>query len=171
MYFNINDSYFDILMIGISIFLAIIILQIIIWKVLTVQREIICLFSIMFISPIILLFFLYSEKLIYGDPYLVFILIYSLCFGYVQTYPGFKEDIPSLKLIKFILKHQPVTFQFIINNFELKDNLVNNKIMELHSDGLIYESGNEYHLTRFGYYLAKLFYIYRNIINSEKNTG
>ena len=164
---------------GLKIFLLVLTIHIITWNRLRPKNDMNFLFFMFLVLPAIsfLLIPLFSLKLFLSYPekilavYLPGCLLYfSLACAYIQTYPAFQADAPSLKIMRLIHKSGTLTGDKIINSFSL-ENLVQDRVDDLVKDGFISVENGKYYLKPKGKLLAIVFYHYRKLYGLNFGEG
>ena len=91
---------------------------------------------------------------------------------YVQTYPAFREEIPSFRILLAISAagERGMTQEAILSLFE-KSSLFADKMTDLDNDGLLREVDGRLRLTRAGRLIARTFYHYRRLLGLESGLG
>ena len=156
---------------GLIGFLCCLIIQVIIWKIFLVKKEIATLGVIFFILPIILYLSLYLiNEIPFIDIVMIALLNLSISSLYMQTYPALREDIPSIQLLFFIKNNPELKRDEIINHFLKTNNFIKSIKKDLINDGLIKKDDPKC-LTLTGKALVKFFYYYRKFLGIKRAHG
>jgi hypothetical protein len=159
------------LIVGFCSFILCFFIQIFIWWISKIKYELFILLLIMGLGPILNIF-IFNIYLYIDYNYLhSLILTYSFTMSYTLTYPAFKEDIPSVRILRIVKINQPIDEFNIIKIVNKKNNLINIKIEELCNDSLLICNNGNYHLTKFGNFVGYLFFHYRKYFNNKNSTG
>jgi len=157
---------------GIIMFLLILCLHVLIWRVFKPKERTGLLFIIFFVFPAVMFVIagLVAVKS-FSTLTLTALLYFSLAAAYVQTYPAFDVVAPSLKMVHLLYKSGTgLSEEELQSAFDYKD-LVEDRIDDLKSDSFIYEKDGFLYLKTSGKVLAKVFYFYRKLYGIEMGEG
>lgn len=165
------------LMLGIVIFIAVLVLHIMIWRIKKPKNEMIFLLFLFVILPFLVFIFLFLVNIFknFTDNNLlfsVFLLYFSLSCAYIQTYPAARANAPSLQIVYFIYKSgkNGLSEEEIINKFNL-NNLVYERVEDLIKENFVRQQDNTILLTKKGKVLADIFWLYRKLYGLEFGQG
>lgn len=169
--------YFLSLISGIIIFIAVLALHIIIWRIKKPQNEIVFLLFLFIIFPFLFLIFIFFINIFksFTDNNLLFsafLLYFSLSCAYIQTYPAARANAPSLQIVYFIYKSREkgLSEEEIINKFSIS-NLVYERVEDLIKENFVYQQDNSILLTKKGVILANIFCVYRRLYGLDLGQG
>lgn len=160
------------------IFLIIVIaVHILVWRLSFPKKQLLALFLIFYLIPIILLiiFSILNFKADYlslSDLTASALMYFVLAQAYVQTYSAVQAVAPSLQIIYALFKADKngLNEDEIIKSFKY-ENLVQDRLGDLISDGFIYENNKKLYMTFKGKCLAGIFFYYRKIYGLEIGKG
>lgn len=163
-----------ILIIGISTFFIMLLLHIILWNIIYIKGEMIALFNLFIVTPLILILFGIKINLFQVDLdnlILILILYYSLALVYIQTYPAIVTQIPTFKILLLIKKNNNcITFEELELSFN-QEELINSRINLLKQDKLILIRDHKVELNIIGKILSNVFYYYRKFLGLKVGDG
>ncbi len=154
-------------------FAATLAVHVAIWRLCRVRREMLWVFVLFLLLPILVtglvMAFGYTGTL---DALAVWLIHAALSVAYVQTYPAFREEIPSFRILLAISAagKRSMTQQEVLSLFE-KSSLFADKMTDLNNDGLLREDDGQLRLTRAGRLIALAFYRYRRLLGLESGLG
>ncbi len=159
---------------GVGAFLALLAVQVFLWRLLCVRREMLGLAVVYLLLPFIgfLAAALFTSANLL-DLILAGLLYLALACGYIQTYPALREDIPSFRILFAIDAAGPagLSEQGVISALGA-DNLLSKKMDDLSSDRLIgVDADGKLHLLPAGRFLAIVFRIYRRTLGLQRGLG
>lgn len=155
-----------ILFFGSVLFLFSMLFQIAVWHFFLIKKEITVLALLYFIFPLAaFMAFAVYESMDLWDAMLIalFHCIASSCF--VLTYPALKGDIPSLRVLKFVLSNPGTHATEVIKALTKHPAFKSRKLKELETEQLARFRGDRLILTRKGRLIAVFFYFFRKLIN------
>lgn len=158
---------------ALTAFAATLAIHVVIWRLCKVRREMLWVFLLFLILPIVVIGFAvafgYAGML---DALAVWLAHVALSAAYVQTYPAFREEIPSFRILLAISAagERGMTQEEVLSLFE-KSSLFADKMMDLNNDGLLREVDGRLRLTRAGRLIALAFYRYRRLLGLESGLG
>ncbi len=168
---------FSTIFFGISIFLVVMLVHVIVWRVFKPRQHIVNLFLIFLILPFffVVVFAVLNVQfriVMISDLLSIFLLYFSLACVYIQTYPAIYAVAPSLKMVCLINKSMPggLKKEEIKNFFTSKD-LLNDRVKDLISENFIYMSDGEIRLKFKGKFLAGIFFAYRKLYGFQIGEG
>ncbi len=170
----------SIILYPIALFIIILILHILIWRIRRPQKQIIIIFLIFIIIPIFAIlafFFLYPKVRInlisIEDLFLMLLFYIALAGVYIQTYPAIQAESPSLFIVNLIGKNKkPMDKKEILKRIQ-KDNFINERMLDLEAEGLIKrrKSDGNITITKKGLILSEIFIFYRKFIGLKEGKG
>lgn len=166
------------LLIGLMIFISVLLVHIVVWRIIKPKSEInavVIMFAIIpgiiIISTYIFLGQIINWRLI--DFMVSTLLYFALAGAYIQTYPGFNCEIPSLKMLRIIEKYglNGASIEEISKHFDLKE-LLESRAELLEKDGFVIKSQEgTTKLSAKGKILANFFLILRKIYGLKAGQG
>jgi len=110
-----------------------------------------------------------------GNPFAMlhgFVWHGALAAVYLMTYPAIQAESPSLVVLRAIADAMPagLDWQEIAATFH-PDALVNDRLADLLTDGLVCQQGGQYQLTAKGGFLATIFAAYRRVLGLPCGEG
>ena len=163
-----------VLVAGVGAFLVLLALQVVLWRVLGVRREMLGLAVVYLLLP---LFACLGAALFTNvgllDLLLSGFLYLALACGYIQTYPALREDIPSFRILFAIDAAGPagLSEEGVIAALGT-DKLLSKKMEDLSSDRLIgVDADGKLHLLPAGRFLAIVFRTYRKTLGLQRGLG
>lgn len=158
---------------GIAAFVATLGTHIVVWQLLHPRREMLWLFILFLLMPVIAASFAVTSGLA-GVPEVlaIWLMHAALSAAYIQTYPAFREEIPSFRILLAISAagERGMTQEEVLSLFE-KSSLFADKMMDLNNDGLLREVDGRLRLTRAGRVIALTFHRYRRLLGLESGLG
>lgn len=147
--------------------------HVLVWRLCRVRREMLWVFVLFLLLPIVAAGFVVACGYVGASKTLAAWLIHAaLSVVYVQTYPAFREEIPSFRILLAISAtgERGMSQQEVLSLFE-KSSLFADKMTDLNNDGLLREVDGRLCLTRAGRLLALAFYRYRRLLGLESGLG
>lgn len=166
------------LLIGIALFAAVLAAHVLIWRLVKPRSEIIAL-AVMFILAPGALFLAgigllsHTGAVAAIDLIAAVALYYALACAYIQTYPGFNCEIPTIKIARIIDASMPrgITFEGIAQNFSAAE-LHGSRAELLGRDGLIEHTADGQPMLGFkGRVLADFFIAFRKMYGLGTGKG
>ncbi len=155
-----------------SLFAAALIAHVLLWRFVRVKREIFWLFMIFLLCPLLLV----PTVVVSGhegtkEAIAIALVHISLAFVYIQTYPGLREDIPSIRILKLV-HSQPdgMNREDILSQLD-GARFLETKIDDLENDVLIVTDRGVLRLTPVGTFLAVIFGLYRRLLRTPSGRG
>lgn len=159
---------------GVGAFLFLLGVQVVLWRLLHVKREMFGLAVIYLLVPCLLvLAVLTGTRIGVIDVLLAGFLYLALACGYIQTYPALREDIPSFRILFAIEAAGPAGLDEagVVAALE-GDSLFSKKMDDLASDRLIgVDAGGQLYLLPAGLALARVFRAYRKALGLQRGLG
>ena len=163
-----------ILITGVGVFAAMLALQLGLWRLVRVRREILWLLVLYLVFPVLTGIAVYSIGLIEVAPLLAVTFLYlALAAAYIQTYPALRENIPSFRILLLIDAHANAALSAdeIVNQMR-NEGLFHTKVDDLVNDGLAQRAPDgRLVLTRYGAVLADVFRRYRTLLGLKIGHG
>ena len=160
------------------IFIIILILHIIIWRVSKPQKQIVTLFLVFLLLPcslliitFIILYLLKINPISIEDFILILLFYFTLSGVYIQTFPSIQAGSPSLFIVNLIGRNNKPISTEIINKGIRKENFINDRIDDLKKERLIIINNNSIILTKRGKVLSSVFILYRKFIGLKEGEG
>lgn len=159
---------------GLGYFLSVFFIHLLIWRVVRVKKEILYLVLIFLCLPLAALgarFFLGFLKF---PEFLAVALVHlSLALAYMQTYPTFRRDIPTFRILLLIHenKDRGTGMEEILSAVHEESGLFFEKIDELENDALVAKNGDTLTLRPAGKILALVFIAYRWLLGFPAGAG
>lgn len=159
---------------GVGAFLALLAVQVVLWRVIDVKREMLGLGVIYLLLPLFVFLavaLLTSTSLL--DLILLGFLYLALACGYIQTYPALREDIPTFRILFAIdaAGSEGLSGEGIVAALGT-DNLLAKKMADLYGDRLIgVDADGKMHLLPAGRFLAIVFRTYRKTLGMQRGLG
>ncbi|MES2191485.1 MAG: hypothetical protein V4454_15300 [Pseudomonadota bacterium] len=159
---------------GLGAFVVLLALQVVLWRLLGVKREMLGLAVVYLLVP-----FVVSIGLVIGtqvdllDLLLAAFLYLALASGYIQTYPALREDIPTFRILFAIeaAGQAGVSEEGIVAALQT-GNLLTKKMEDLSSDRLVGVGvDGQLHLLPAGRLLALVFRAYRKALGLRRGLG
>lgn len=154
-------------------FVATLTIHVVVWRLCRVRREMLWVFILFLLLPMVVT----SLGVAFGyvgmlEALAVWLAHVALSAAYVQTYPAFREEIPSFRILLAISAagERGMTQEAILSLFE-KSSLFADKMTDLDNDGLLREVDGRLRLTRAGRLIARTFYHYRRLLGLESGLG
>ena len=170
---------YNIILYPFALFVIILILHILIWRIKRPGRQIIFIFLLFIIIPIFIvlvsfyLFLKFKSGLISIEDLLLMLLFYIALSGvYIQTYPSIQARSPSLLIVNLIGRNKKPTDKNDIQKRIPKDNFINERMADLEAENLIrYNKDDSITITKKGIILSQLFILYRRFIGLKEGEG
>lgn len=159
---------------GVGVFLMLLVLQITIWRVIDVRREMLGLAMLFLVAPAVLavsLAIMAQTNIL--DLVMSGFLYLALACGYIQTYPALREDVPSFRILFAIDESGSAQ----LSEEELmilmqSGHLVSKKLQDLSHDRLVgVKSDGFLYLLPAGRVLALVFRAYRKALGLSRGLG
>lgn len=163
---------FETLGLGVLIFSLSLTLQIVTWHLKRVAREIHWLFAIYIVFPsaFFVVLAVCFDGMLYG--LLLGYLIHITCaLGVIFTYPTFKGDIPSIRILKFIHNNAGLTKDEVVKRLRTHPAFRSRKLDELVSERLVELGADGPTLSKEAKAIALVFLWYRKLLGSRDATG
>ncbi len=163
-----------VLVAGVSVFLVLLFLQIVIWRVVDVKREMLGLAMLFVVVPAILvasLTIMFKTNSL--DLVMSGFLYLALACGYIQTYPALREDVPSFRILFAIdaSGSAGLTEEELVVRMQSGD-LVSKKLQDLSRDRLVGVNDDGFlYLLPAGRMLALVFRAYRKALGLSRGLG
>ncbi len=168
---------------GLGLFTIAFIIHVVLWRVRLPKRQvkvILQVFIIVFSVGIFVLWkfhlsfpFLGTTQPVNVPEYLqVSLLFFSLTAAYMITYTALEADSPSLVIVSTIIDAGPEglekkCFDELVDD----DVLIKPRVYDLDRDKMIYMDKGRYRLTSKGLVMARIFVVYRKLMNIKKKGG
>ncbi|MES2509941.1 MAG: hypothetical protein V4625_08430 [Pseudomonadota bacterium] len=159
---------------GVGAFLFLLVVQVVLWRLLGVKREMLGLAVVYLLVPcLMVLATLATTRVDVMDVLLAGFLYLALACGYIQTYPALREDIPSFRILFAIEAAAPAGLDEAGVMAALKgDSLFTKKMEDLSSDRLIgVDADGQLFLLPAGRVLARVFRAYRKTLGLQRGLG
>lgn len=167
---------------SIFLFCVAFLLHVLIWKIRLPKRQTRTLLQIFFGTLLVGLFTLWSAKFILQievsmpgncSEYLhIALFVTSLTLAYMITYSALEADSPSLVMVMRIAKAGTDGLEKTrFNQLMTDDILIIPRIQDLLRDKMVYVKGGKYKLTAKGVLFARIFMIYRQLLNVHRKGG
>jgi hypothetical protein len=167
--------YLNSLMWGLGCFTAVFFAHLMLWRYGRIQREILWLFIIFLLFPVITALFLILFGISAEEVLVTLLLFLVVAASYIQTYPALKEDIPSFLILLYVHDAEQRGSSWIDSEDIVAElgatGLVTLKLDELHGDRLLLEHQGRVKLTPSGRMLALFFYYYRRLLGLTQGKG
>jgi hypothetical protein len=159
---------------GIASFLFFLLMQVAIWRLAPVRREIGALFLIYLVIPTLVALAAFMAGAMSGlELFMAWLLYMVLASGYIQTYPALREDTPSFRILFAIADagDRGMTREEIIRTMGT-DGLHARKLSDLKDDGLMrVDATGRASLSFVGRMLARVFRAYRSVLGLQRGRG
>ncbi len=159
---------------GVGVFLVLLVLQIMIWRVIDIKREMLGLAVLFMVVPTVLAAcFAIMVQTNMLDLVMSGFLYLALACGYIQTYPALREDVPSFRILFAI----EVSGAAGLSEEELivrmqSGHLVSKKLQDLSHDRLVGVRPDGFlYLLPAGRVLALIFRAYRKALGLSRGLG
>lgn len=168
---------FSVIFWGMSIFLVVMLVHVIVWRVFKPGQHIANLFLIFLIVPFVFVVVFAVLNIQFrivriSDLLSIFLLYFSLACVYIQTYPAVYATAPSLKIVYLIKKSMPGGLRKEeIKNFFTSEDLLNDRIEDLIFENFVYIRDGEIRLKFKGKLLAGVFCAYRKLYGFQIGEG
>lgn len=177
LYFAMNVLFWSVVFFCVAFFL-----HILIWKLHLPRRQTRTLLQIFFGTLLIGLFTLWSAKYVsqfdasiprnFSEYLHIALFVTSLTLAYMITYSALEADSPSLVIVMNIANAgldglKTTEFEQLMTN----DILIIPRIQDLLRDKMVYMEGEKYKLTAKGMLFARIFIIYRQLLNVSQKGG
>eukprot|EP01031_Cornospumella_fuschlensis_P052020 gene52020-63600_t len=164
----------SVLVAGVGAFLILLALQVMLWRVLGVRREMLGLAVVYLLLPSVMSIVLaFGTQVDRVDLLLAAFLYLALACGYIQTYPALREDIPSFRILFAVeaAGQSGLSEEGIVIALQT-DNLLTKKMDDLSSDRLVGVGvDGQLHLLPVGRMLALIFRAYRKALGLQRGLG
>jgi hypothetical protein len=165
-----------VLSLGLCSFLALLLLQMALWRLLRVRREMLGLALVYLLLPALMCAILALLRSVDNTALVLSYLLYlALACGYIQTYPALREDIPSFRILFEIESAGAagLTPQEIAGRLHAdRGGLYSKKVEDLAQDGLIcIGADGQMQLRPAGRTLARMFKLYRKTLGLGHGLG
>ena len=150
---------------GLLFFLALLILQLLIWRVLKPKKQMLLLLLGFFVLP----FFFVAFGFLVGGLPLDWLCALSLGCAYLMSFPAAAAQSPTLVLVNSVVKNKLKTEEEIFRS--LGGRLVKDRLEDLQSDGLVKVDGDHLKLKKPGQILARLFISFRRLLGLPEGQG
>ncbi len=167
------------LLLGLFTFVLALLLHILFWQFLRPARDLLLLFFLFAIAPVVTvivqlyLSISYTDSLACTDIVAVMLCYCALSAAYIMTYPALSARCPSLRIVLLIEKggEDGLSFSLLESGFDTAD-LVTDRLNELLSSGLVSGSRNAgYRVTWRGKMLLKPFMLFRRFLGLAPGAG
>lgn len=146
--------------------------HVLLWRIVRVKREIFWLFTIFLLCPLLLVAAAIAcgyEEAIEGVA--IALVQTSLAVVYIQTYPGLREDIPSIRILTQVHSQMNgMNREDILSQLD-GARFLETKIDDLENDVLVASDGGVLRLTFIGTLLAVIFGLYRRLLGAPSGRG
>jgi len=152
-------------------------IQLIVWKIHLPKRQTLFLlfifFTVLVFGLFSIKFFFHSDSILavnaYSEYLHISLFFISLTLAYMITYSAIEVDSPSLVMIKTIGSAgtnglEAKFFDKIMND----DLLIMPRLQDLLNDNMAYYKNGKYFITRKGCIFARIFIIYRRLLNASE---
>ncbi len=158
---------------GFLSFVILLVLHLLIRRFIRVQREILLLFMLFLLIPLLYFTILAIKS---AEPLTnltaVAAVYFSLALVYLQTYPVLTVEIPSFKILRLVYRQKGITETEIIASMKDDKELFDAKVEELEKDSLVRRcQDGRYELSGSGRTLANLFILYRSLLGTQWGQG
>jgi hypothetical protein len=163
-----------ILIAGVGLFVVMLALQVLVWRLLRVRREIAWLFGLYLAIPGVLGISLCAMRAAEPLSILAVGLLYlALAAAYIQTYPALRENIPSFRILLLVDRHSESGLSESEIVARLRgEGLFQTKVDDLVRDGLARKAPDgKLQATGSGAFLAGVFRAYRNLLGLRIGKG
>jgi hypothetical protein len=164
-----------VLSLGLCSFLALLLFQMALWRLLRVRREMLGLALVFLLLPALMCAILALLRSVDNTALVLSYLLYlALACGYIQTYPALREDIPSFRILFEIESAGAagLTQQEIAGRLHAGSGLYSKKVEDLAQDGLIcIGADGQMQLRPAGRTLARMFKLYRKTLGLGHGLG
>lgn len=154
-------------------FAATLAVHVVIWRLCRVRREMLWVFVLFLLLPLAAALALALSGHVLAEYVLAGWLIHiALSAAYVLTYPAFREEIPSFRILRTLAQagERGMTQEEVLSLLE-KSSLFSDKMTDLTSDGLLREVSGHVRLTLAGRAIAVLFRSYRRVLGLQSGLG
>ena len=163
----------EILYSGISLFLLVLLIHVILWRWKRPQREIQT-FVVLFLLPVVAYAFamIWWGKEIWQDLLSVVLLYLSLSVAYIQTYPAAQALSPSLRILILVGRSgsRGMTEEEVFSGFDPQQ-LLEDRIQDLLKAGFVLETEEKIEITPRGVFLAFPVTLLRKILGLPLGRG
>jgi hypothetical protein len=148
---------------GLAFFGILLFIHVLVWRLGKVRKQMLWLFLIFVGLPL----FAFAA---FPDQALAIFL--TLCFStaYVQMYPAAQAQSPSLVFLLFIHAHPGRARDELMKTF-VSSRLLDDRIADLHRDGLITGETGQLRLRPFGRLLVKFYARFRTLMKLKRGQG
>ncbi len=165
------------------IFIFMLIIHIIIWRIFKPKKLIVFLFLIFIAIPLVIfLIYLIPFNLLniqsnltiqFQDFLFIALLYFSLAGAYIQTYPAVQAKSPSLQLVSLIGKEKSGVSITDLKKFFNTQKIIIERIRDLEEEGFITikKEDTMIKLTKRGKILASIFILYRKLLGLATGEG
>ena len=163
-----------------ALFIIMLALHILIWRIRKPKREIISLFLIFIIIPDLLMLgclcvfpIIKIDPIAIEDLLLTLLLYTALAGAYIQTYPSMQAGSPSLLIVYLIGRNKKPTDEAEIQKGIQEENFINDRLSDLEAEKLIqYRNSDDFiTITKKGSILSNIFILYRKFIGLKEGEG
>lgn len=168
---------------GLSFFVLAFIIHFVLWKIRLPKRQIKAILqiflavlfvgiSVLWNLPVKPVFWGITPPVNLPEYIQIFLFFFSLVSAYMITYSALEADSPSLVIVKTIVDAgQEGLDMEIIKELINNDVLIKPRVYELDRDKMIYMDKDKYRLTSKGLVMARIFVIYRKLLNITRKGG
>jgi|GEM_PF-2418160 len=159
---------------GIGAFAVVLGVQLVIWRLVRVRREVLWLFALYLGLPGVAFAAIWLLSTIpAGQSIAAALVLFSLSAAFIQTYPALREIPPTLRILLLLEQHPDEGLSDVeIENGLQRDSLFVAKITDLVNDGFVVQKADgEVELTKSGRVLAETFRIYRKLLGRSDVAG
>ncbi len=169
----------NIIVCSLLLFLALMIIHIVVWRVIKPRKHIISLFVFFIIMPgmiaVVSLVTGISAGITNQGVLLIFFLYFAFSLVYIQTYPAVQGHSPSLQIV-YMIGHSEkgMDIKDLLNMREFNaGNLIDDHISNLQEEGFISisKTDNSVRLTSKGRMMASMFMLYRKFLGLDVGEG
>jgi hypothetical protein len=149
------------------------------WRIRNPKNDLFGLALILFSVPIFIVILYIKMENIYifnrlsvSGLFAIFILYFSLAFGYIMSYPAIQAISPSLEILMLIgrAKNRMMTKEDIIKNINNKL-ILTNRLLDLKRCKLVKQKEKYYELTLIAKIIMLIFNYYRKLIGLSEGKG
>ena len=159
---------------GLGYFLFAFLIHICLWRTVKIKKEIFWLFFIFLFLPLTVALARFSLGFLNFPGFAsAELLSLALALAYMQTYPTFRKDIPTFRILLLIhdSKGRGLSMEEVLGAVHDDSELFFEKIDELENDKLVTKSEGYLTLSPAGRLMARVFIVYRRLLGFETGPG
>lgn len=139
--------------------------HIIIWRVVRPLNQVIWIFSIFILLPVLTYVFI-------GSPVFTILWHIALSAAYIMSYPAIQAECPTLKIVLAVSRAMPKGLAAEdINSIFTENKLLSDRFDDLIKDKFIFFRDNKWVLSPKGRFLVNFFSAYRRTLNLPLGEG